>query len=325
MRVAVVHNEIADGERDPATLDVLAQAEYVGKALSAAGHEWRRFSFGADPTKVVQELDAFHTERIFNLVESVGGNSAAHPWAAGFWEILGIRYTGSPASALATTTDKVLTKLVLRGGGISTPPWAMCDEAEEAWRSVPGPWIVKPICEDGSIGIDESSVARDPESLCRKARALAERLGGNRALVEHYVEGREFNVSILASPAGVRVLPPEEIVFADYPPGKERVVGYRAKWKARSFEYRHTVQRFDFPTEDAELLDRLRETARCCWRLFALRGYARVDARVDEQGLPWVLEVNANPCLSPDAGFAAAVAKASMSPAEMADCILGDA
>ena len=120
------------------------------------------------------------------------------------------------------------------------------------------------------------------------------------------------------------MLPPAEIVFDGYPPGKPRIVGYRAKWDAESFEYRHTVRSFEFERRDAPLVDSLRSLALRCWELFGLRGYARVDFRVDAAGRPWILEVNANPCLSPDAGFAAAAARAGLSFERVVERIVGD-
>jgi len=103
------------------------------------------------------------------------------------------------------------------------------------------------------------------------------------------------------------------------------VVGYRAKWDADSFEYHHTPRRFDFPSPDRPLLVHLETLARDCWELFDLGGYARVDFRVDEQGQPWVLEINANCCLSPDAGFAAAVERGNIPFNEAVRRILNDA
>ena len=102
-------------------------------------------------------------------------------------------------------------------------------------------------------------------------------------------------------------------------------MGHRAKWDEQSFEYHHTPPRFDFPPADQPLLERLTGLARQCWDLFGLRGYVRVDFRVDAAGRPWILEINANPCLSPDAGFAAALAQAGISFAEAVRCILADA
>jgi D-alanine-D-alanine ligase len=150
-----------------------------------------------------------------------------------------------------------------------------------------------------------------------------ERQGGE-CFAEAYIEGREFNLSLLASKAGPQVLPPAEIRFEDYPEGKTRIVGYRAKWHEGSFEYLHTVRSFEFPPQDSELILRLTDLATRCWCLFDLRGYARVDFRVDREGRPWVLEVNVNPCLSPDAGFYAAAAQTGLSFTQVVERIIGD-
>jgi D-alanine-D-alanine ligase len=103
------------------------------------------------------------------------------------------------------------------------------------------------------------------------------------------------------------------------------VVGYRAKWEEGSLEFDHTPRRFDFPPADQPLLDRLASLALRCWQVFGLRGYARVDFRIDEAGEPWILEINANPCLSPDAGFYAALQRGSLSFEEGIARILEDA
>ena len=95
----------------------------------------------------------------------------------------------------------------------------------------------------------------------------------------------------------------------DFPADKPRIVGYAAKWAEDSFECRHTVRRFVDQRQEGPLCRQLGEIALRCWDVFQLRGYARVDFRVDSSGQPWVLEINANPCISPDAGFAAALAE----------------
>jgi D-alanine-D-alanine ligase len=136
---------------------------------------------------------------------------------------------------------------------------------------------------------------------------------GNDAFVETYIDGREFNVALLAGESGPDVLPPAEIRFDAFPEDTLKIVDYRAKWEADSFEYQQTPRQFTFPKEDAPLLGDLRRIALQCWQLFGLRGYARVDFRVDHHQQPWVLEVNANPCLSPDAGFVAAATQAGLS------------
>src|SRR5262249_28596630 len=139
---------------------------------------------------------------------------------------------------------------------------------------------------------------------------------GVECFAEEYIAGREFNLSLLTSQHGdgiPQILPPAEIDFSSFPTDRPRVVDYAAKWDERSFAFQNTPRRFDFQDADQPLLDILKTLAIECWKLFDLRGYARVDFRVDREGRPWILEVNTNPCLSPDAGFAAALAQANIS------------
>ena len=143
------------------------------------------------------------------------------------------------------------------------------------------------------------------------ARAIAER--NLRCKTEHFAEvfldGREFNLSLLDGPSGPAVLPIAEIVFDGFA-GAPRIVGYDAKWTPDSAAYIGTPRRFGLEAENPELAAKLASLARACWQLFALTGYARVDFRLDAQGEPAILEVNMNPCLSPDAGYAAAAKEA---------------
>jgi len=174
-------------------------------------------------------------------------------------------------------------------------------------------YIIKSVWEEASLGLDDDAVFRPGsfEELAREVGMRAERLGGE-AFAEAFVEGREFNLALLAGPDGPELLPPAEIRFVDYPADRPRIVGYKAKWQEDSHEYNNTPRTFDFPAADATLLDALCDVARRCWDTLGLAGYARVDFRVDSDGRPWVLEVNANPCLSPDAGFMAAARQAGL-------------
>ena len=187
-------------------------------------------------------------------------------------------------------------------------------------------WLVKSVWEHASLGIDNDSLItwQGSRSMTAVLASRAPELGGT-CFAEVFVEGREFNLSVLGGPDGPRVLPPAEIVFSDFEDGKPRIVDYRAKWDEASFEYHHTPRTFKFEDSDRPLLGRLTHLALACWRLFGLKGYARVDFRVDSRGLPWILEVNANPCLSPDAGFAAAVVQAGLTYGEAIESILNAA
>lgn len=185
--------------------------------------------------------------------------------------------------------------------------------------------IVKPAWEDASVGIEDNAVvpiSRRSE-LDAAIQAASQRYG--EVFAEQFVEGREFNLSLLADGDEVEVLPVAEIEFVDYPPDKPRIVGYAAKWSEGSFEHGATSRRFNFPGSDDGLLELLRMLAVKCWHLFGLRGYARVDFRVDGFGRPWVLEVNVNPCLSTDAGFMAAAQRHGLASEEVIERIIAAA
>ena len=321
MRVVVLHNAMSQ-EASEADRDVLAQVEAVGQALRQLGHEPIRVYGTLDLSTVRLHLMRLCPGVVFNLVESLDGSDWLMYLATALLDTMGLPYTGAPTEAIFLSTHKLLAKERLCQAGLPTPRWLAADSQpvtlsgpERCERLVPpeASWIVKTVKEHASLGLDDESVLSggDDEYLRNQLRTHAARLGCP-CFVEEYVEGREFNLSLLAGPDGPEVLPPAEIDFSAFPTGKPRIVGYRAKWEQQSFEYRHTPRCFDFPASQQSLLDQLHTLAIACWHIFGLRGYARVDFRVDAQQQPWILEVNANPCLSPDAGFAAALDRASI-------------
>jgi D-alanine-D-alanine ligase len=113
-----------------------------------------------------------------------------------------------------------------------------------------------------------------------------------------------------------------EMTFADWPEGKLRIVGYGAKWDEDSTGYLHTVRRFGVEEDDPWLAASLKQACAQVWKLFGLTGFVRVDFRVTEKGKPLILEINPNPCISPDAGFAAAAAEAGMSYDDLIEAIV---
>lgn len=324
MRVVILHDQVPAGA-SPDQIDVLVQAETVSRALKELGYDPVILGLSLDFKMVIEELKGLRPLFVFNLVESIEGCGRLIHLAPAILDYLGIPYTGSKTDAVYLTSNKLIAKNLLKGAGIPTPQGFQAEEVEGATRLAPGLYIIKSLWEHASIGLDEDSVlfAERPDTLRSEMRNRRQNLGGD-CYAELYIEGREFNLAVLASKQGPDVLPPAEIRFEDFPEGKRRIVGYRAKWDEDSFEYRHTVRIFQFPPEDQHLLQQLAEIARRCWFLFDLRGYARVDFRVDERGKPWVLEINANPCLSPDAGFLAAAVRQGLSYADIIERIIED-
>jgi D-alanine-D-alanine ligase len=323
MRVTVLHNAVPPDARDD-ELDVLVQVEAVTHALVQLGHLPSALPCTLDLETLRQQLITNRPDVVFNLTEGLGGTDRLQHVAPSLLEALDLPYTGAPAAALWLTNDKLLAKSRLQEAGLPTPVWAVA--ATAAQLAIPGPMIIKAIYEHASVGLDDTAIVtcHDGQDLATRIRAAEARLG-KPCFAEQFIDGREFNLSLLAGPDGPEVLPPAEIDFGAFPPDKPRIVGYHAKWQADSFEFTNTPRCFDFPGDDAELLAQLSNLARQCWSVFGLRGYNRVDFRVDHARQPLILEINTNPCISPDAGYAAALERAGISYAEAIRRLLEDA
>lgn len=320
--MAVFHPWIPPGAA-PDEQDVLEEAATVAEGLAAAGWEPVPVELGLNLQEAARRLTGLQPAFVFNLVESVMGQGALVHLAPALLEYLRLPYTGAPADAIYLTSQKILAKRLMQAAGLPTPPWAAGGDDLPEEAPFPGPFIVKSLWEHASVDLDDQSVVQDWPRL----RGVLDRRAGSRSgscFAERFIDGREFNLSVLAGPAGPEVLSPAEIRFVDFPPGKPRMVGYRAKWEEDSFEYRNTVRSFLPPGEDVALVARLAGLALDCWKLFGLRGYARVDFRVDDSGQPWIMEVNTNPCISPDAGFAAACRQTGYSFPEVLTRIIRD-
>ena len=308
-KVAILHGAVAP-DAGPDEQDALVQAEWIGRTLASLGFSPVTVPLSLDLAAARDRLTALKPAFAVNIVESLDGQGRLIHLAPALLDALGLPYTGSATEAIFLTSHKPLAKQMMAAAGIATPPW-IAGAAAGAAAGFDGPYIVKSVWEHASIGIDDSSIVGDPRKLPALIRRRQRRHGGDW-FAERFVDGREFNLALIAGPAGMELLPPAEMLFRDYPPGKPRIVDYAAKWDAASFAYNNTIRQYDFPAADAALLERLRSVALACASLFDLHGYARVDVRVDAAGTPWVLEVNANPCLSPDAGFAAAATAAGL-------------
>ncbi len=305
--VPVVH---AATKTRPDEIDTLVAAEAVAGALATLG-----FSTEIIPVDLnVRDFEALqrrHPLLVFNLVDAVRGDGRLAPVIPSLMDALGLRYTGAHSDAWLETLSKVATKLKLQREGLPTPDFSI----DESGFDPDAPVIVKSAWEHGSLGLDGSSVVTGAEA----GRAIKERNARYRTdhFAEAYIEGREFNLALLEGTRGAVVLPIAEILFEGWPEGAPRIVGYDAKWTPESEAYTGTPRRFGLERNEPKLAAKLTELALACWTLFDLAGYARVDFRVDDKGEPWILEVNVNPCLTPDAGFAAAASQAGLSYADL--------
>jgi D-alanine-D-alanine ligase len=314
--VGVIHNvPVPAGQAfSEASRDILAQVEAIEGALRDLGHKSFRIPFTREVSGFISMIREAKIEMAVNLCESLDEDPRFVGHSAALCELLEIPFSGSPSLSLMITTDKVMTKRLLSANGIRTPPYMIYNgQGNFDFHRLRYPVILKPVSQDASIGIDQESIFMDDSSLKDGIRGFFDRFGD--LLVEEYIDGREFNISIFEYPSP-RVLPIAEIDFSAFPEELFPIVGYRAKWDRASFEYSHTPRKFPQGLSPP-LRERIESMALECFHLLMLRDYGRIDMRVNDCEQIYVLEVNANPCLSPDAGFAAAIQQSGMTYTDM--------
>lgn len=306
--------------------DTQAQVALIADELSRRGLRCRQVSASLDLATTRALLAARPPDLVFNLCETVDRANRLAPLVPALLDELGLAYTGSTAEVMLLTTHKVLTKRLLVAAGLPTPPWHTDATLAAGAKVEPGVWLLKPIGEDASVGLDDDAVVtvRDADDLRRRLQQRA-RLLRVPVFAEAFIDGREFNLSLLHGPDGFEVLPAAEMEFIDYGPERPRIVGYAAKWDVDSFECTHTQRRFADAPEDAELVARLGALSEQALTLFGVRAYGRADFRIDAEGQPWLVDLNTNPSLSPDAGFVASAQQAGLSMGDLLLRIIGEA
>ncbi len=318
LRIAVLFNNdfefIAGAGADAAAVRASAQA--IRDALVVAGHDADLVSMqGRDLVEVLGRLVRDQPDLVFNLCESLCGVARNELAVPAVLDLHGIAYTGSDTMGLGMALFKPRTKDVLIGRGIATPPYrvmaTLADVERVAAEPLDYPWFLKLANEDASVGITEANVLVDGAALAARAKALLAEFG-SPLLAERYVEGREVNVTLLGWGPHVEMLPMHEIDFAAMPAGRPHIVSYAAKWDEAHVDYDGTRP---VPIRDASpaLQAAIEQTARAAWHAVGLRDYGRIDLRIDAAGVPWVIDVNPNCDISPDAGVARAAAVAGMS------------
>ena len=315
--VLVVHEALGADAR-PDERDALVQVREIGEALEQLHWKAGTLEVNLNLELALERLRERQPACVFNLVESLHGRGELIGLVPAVLESTSIPFTGSGSESITLSSQKILAKRWMRQNGIPTPEWHSASDFADGKPDEGRVWIVKSLWEHASLGIDDDSVVHGRAAAEQRIRRCTETWGG-RWFAEEYVDGREFNISIIEQNGQPFVLPIAEMTFVDYPPGKPKIVGYRAKWDEAAPEYAATRRHFRISDADR---DALAAVARKCWSLFGLRGYARVDVRMDREGTPFVLEVNANPCLSRDAGFFAAATEAGFRYRQVIEMVL---
>ncbi len=312
IRVGILFNLPAKPSRGEdedyvAEAEVEDQVKAVQEALEKLDLEYRKFPLEEEVENLVRELRLYKPDVVINLCEGAFGDSHLEMNVPSILELLRIPYTGSHPLTLGLCQNKALAKDLLKVNGIPTPKYQVLSSFEDWGGGIDYPLFVKPLKEDASLGITRESFVRDNAELRKRVEYVTKRYR-QPALVEKYIEGREFNVSILGN-INPRVLPISEIIFefSEEP----KIVDYLAKWFIESEEYKKTIP--TCPTKlEPEIKDIVELTALQVHQALNCRDYSRIDIRLKGE-VPYVLEANPNPDISPNSGFARSLRAAGIS------------
>lgn len=289
-------------------LMILESVEAIERAMAGEGNSVSHVAVNTDG-RWIDRLRKERFDLVFNMCEGVDGVAALESPVISILETLAIPFTGSSSFTTGLCLRKHVVNTLLASAGLPVPDFVTV-RAGEPVQNAGFPAICKPTAEDASIGVEQRSVVRTQHALTQRVEAMLERW--NQVLVQRYVDGREVNVGIL----GNEVLPVAEIDFSGLPKRLWRIVSYRSKWDTGSDEDAGTVPRC--PADlDPELTAEVKRIALEAWRMVGGQGYGRVDLRIDAEGQPWILEINPNPDIAPDAGLARMAKAAGMSYAQL--------
>jgi len=257
---------------------------------------------------------------VFNLTESYAGDDTKDMNLAAYLDLLDLKYTGAGPHGLYLAQNKALAKKIFHFHDIRTPFFAVSFKGQlDHAHDIAFPLIVKPLSEDGSIGIDVDSVVTSVKDLMERIEHIQETFD-SPALIEEYIEGREIYASVLGNEKP-EALPLVELDLSQLPDGTPKIAGTEVKWEKETEAYKKTHTR---PAEDLDpdTALELQRTAVAAYQALKLRDYGRIDLRLTPEGRIYVIEANPNPWLSSGAEFAMAAKKSGLSYAEIVQRIV---
>lgn len=335
--VAIVWDQMATAQASAAETGAVEAAavqsveaviDEVAAAMDGIAARVDRVPLPPEPDELFQRISALSpVDVIVNLAESWAGRARHEPAIAWLLDLLRVPYTGAPPRALALCLEKPLTRAVLASSGVPVPEGWLVTSVNAAVDlnvfSTESSWIVKPAAQDASHGIGAGSVVSTKGAMRERVGYLFER-GLGPALIERYIDGREFNVSILERDGSPCPMPLAEIDFTGFPEGIPRILTFSAKWDEASDEYQRSKSTLAHGLEP-QLRVEIESIALAAWRALGLRDYARVDMRLDRDGRPFVIDVNPNPDLSRGAGLSLAAERAGISHEQLITIIVRNA
>jgi D-alanine-D-alanine ligase len=299
--------------------DPLYDREEIFEALTKLGHEPSYHLLDGRNQSLIA-LAKCGADLVFNLTESYAGHDTMDKNIAAYLELLHIPYTGGGPEALYLAQDKSIAKKIFDFHKIKTPDFATSYKGRtDHSHDIEFPLIVKPVSEDGSVGIDNGSVVGSVKELMERIDYIHEEFD-SPALIEEYIEGREIYAAILGND-NAEVLPLIELDFSKLPKGTPWIAGQDVKFDHETEAYKVTKSA---PVEDLdeETTKKLQDTALAAYRALKLRDYGRIDLRLNKKGEAYVIEANPNPWLASTAEMAMAAKKAGYSYTDMINRIV---
>ncbi|MEI8348977.1 MAG: ATP-grasp domain-containing protein [Candidatus Omnitrophota bacterium] len=271
----------------------------VYEALKENGHEVSLLGVHDDTIVLVEEIRQNKPDVVFNIMEGFRKKTNLERNAAWLLEMLNLPFTGAGASALLICNDKAISKKILSFHKIRVPNFHTFyrNRKVKPIKRPKLPLIVKPLCEEASVGISQASVVDSTEACVERIKFIHEK-NNMDAIVEEYIAGREFYVSVVGNKM-LEVLPIREMKFGEIAEPESRIATYKAKWD-NDYRKKWGIQNVFANNMPEGLEKKLTHICKTAYRALQLNSYARFDVRVTADGRIYVLEANANPCLAKD-------------------------
>lgn len=287
------------------------RTEYdVVSTLKKLGHDVRSLGVKSDLGVIRAAIEEWKPHIAFNLLEEFDGVALYDQHVVSYLELLHMPYTGCNPRGLMLARDKALAKKVFAFHRIPYPEFIVIPQGRTVKRpkSLAFPLIVKSISEEASLGISQASIVDEDDKLKERVAFIHHSVGSG-ALIERYIEGREFYVGVMGN-GHLQALPVWELIMDNLPDDAKRIATQRVKW-SRKYQDKYGITSREAKNLPVGKAEQIQDLAKRVYRALALSGYARIDLRMDEQGQLYVLEANPNPQIARDEDFADSAEKAS--------------
>jgi D-alanine-D-alanine ligase len=292
---------------DPLNGQEVAGAEWkteydVVTTLRKLGHDVKPLGVKSDLGVLRSAVEDWKPHIAFNLLEEFDGVAVYDQNVVSYLELLHMPYTGCNPRGLMLARDKVLSKKLFSFHRIPFPDFMVVPQGRTvkrpAWLSFP--LIVKSVTEEASHGISQASIVQDDDKLKERVEFIHTHVGTG-ALVERYIEGREFYVGVMGN-GHVHVLPVWELMMDRLPEDARRIATERVKW-SRAYQDKYGIRSGEAKNLPEGKAEKIQHLAKRVYRALGLSGYARIDMRMDAAGGVYVLEANPNPQIAHDEDF----------------------